>query len=77
MMETVEEVVPSCEIKSSTGKQSWIIEMIGFEDDKHRYINFLQQELARTLIDTIETSVNARNELLHFSGVGLETSKCA
>ena len=69
MMETVEEVVPACEIKSSTGKQSWIIEMIGFEDDKHRYINFLQQELARTL--------NARNELLHFSGVGLETSKCA
>ena len=51
--------------------------MIKFVDNKRHYVIFLHQKLMRTIIKEMETSINAWNKLLIFSGGALKTSKYA
>lgn len=54
ILEIVGDIAPECEITSPIGKQSWIIKMLDFVDNKRHYVNFLQQEFAKTLIDVMK-----------------------
>ena len=50
---------------------------IMFVDDKGHCVNCITQQLESQLLTEMELSVSSWNELLHFVGGSLQTSKCA
>ena len=51
--------------------------MLAFVDDKRHYVNCLPNQSNMNILTAMEISVSSWNELLHFVGGALETSKCA
>ena len=51
--------------------------MLAFVDDKQYYVNGNNKQTSKNILTAMEISVCSWNELLHFVGGALETSKCA
>ena len=51
--------------------------MLAFVDDKRHYVNSTSSHSTKNILTAMELSVSSWNELLHFVGGALETSKCA
>ena len=77
MIEVVKEVSKGCVIKLSRGSKTWEKHMLAFVDDKQHYVNGNNKQTRKNTLTTIKISVSSWNELLHFVGGALETSKCA
>ena len=50
--------------------------MLAFVDDKRHYVNCLPNQSNKNILTAMKISVSSWNELLHFVGGALETSKC-
>ena len=61
----------------TTRKQPMRKHMLAFVDDKRHYVNGSPTQTSKNILTAMELSVTALNELLHFVGGALETSKCA
>ena len=77
MIEVVEEVSQDCIIQLPWGNKQWEKHMLAFVDDKRYYVNGSPTQTSKSILTAMELSVSSWNELLHFVGGALETSKCA
>ena len=50
--------------------------ILAFVDDKRHYVNCLPNQSNKKILTAMEIFVSSWNELLHFVGGDLETSKC-
>ena len=51
--------------------------MLAFADDKRHYVNSNPTQISKNILTAMELSVSSWNELLHFVGGAVDTSKCA
>ena len=77
MIAVVEDVPQGCTITLPRGNTQWRKHMLAFVDDKRHYVNSLPTQSNRDILTAMELSASSWNELLHFVGGALETSKCA
>ena len=77
MIAVVEDVSQGCIITLPRGNAQWQKHMLAFVDDKRHYVNSLPKQSNKNILTAMEISVSSWNELLHFVGGALETSKCA
>ena len=76
MIEVVKEVSPGCVIQLPRESNQWERHMLAFVDDKRHYVNGNPTQSSKSILTAMELSVSSWNELLHFVGGALETSKC-
>ena len=77
MIAVVENVSQGCIVNLPRGNTKWQKHMLAFVDDKRHYVNCLPNQSNKNILNAMEISVSSWNELLHFVGGALETSKCA
>ena len=77
MIAVVEDVSQGCIINLPRGNKKWQTHMLVFVDDKRHYVNCLPNQSNKNILTVMKISVSSWNELLHFVGGALETSKCA
>ena len=77
MIADVEDVSHGCIINLLRGNKKWQTHMLAFVDDKRHYVNYIPNQSIKNVLTAMEISVSSWNELLHFVGGALETSKCA
>ena len=75
MIEVVEDISQGCIINLSRGNTKWQKHMLAFVDDKRHDINCLPNQSNKNILAAMKISVSSWNELLHFVGGTLETSK--
>ena len=77
MIEGVEEVSKGCVIQLPRGSKTWGKYILTFVDDKRHYVNGNHKQTSKHILTAMVISVSSWNELLHFVGGALKTSKCA
>ena len=76
MIAVVEDVSQGCIINLPRGSKQWKKHMLAFVDDKRHYVNCLLNQSNKNILTAMKISMSSWNELLHFVGGSLETSKC-
>lgn len=77
MMGVVEDISQGCTIPLPRENKQWKVHMLGFVKDTQHHINYLPEKINKQILITMRLSISSWNELLHFVGVNLETSKLA